>query len=181
MGVAAAIREARVRVGLKQEDLAPVTYLSPKTISAIENDRRKLPPDAAARLSQYLDDPRVYMEVAEEVTGGVFVSPWLDGEVDLHRSSIRFKLLEELEEILGAMKAVPEMVNARSGDQLTEGAKVRLKETMLQALDARVAIDHFVAVTCSTYGFSVRQLYRDHRRKLEGRRYIKKRNLPEGR
>ena len=171
MSIGEALRDARERLGLTQEETGRVGFISNKMISAIECGRRTAGPDVLERLATTLDDPRLYMEAAAEVTGGVYCTPWLDGEgVDLHRTSVWAKTCEELRE---AIKAVmdADVVNAPS--RADEDHRQAVHNSMIQVLDARVAIDHYVAVMCEEYGYSIREVYEAHRLKLESRGYIR--------
>lgn len=173
MSVGQALREAREHRGMTQEAAGQVGYISNKMVSAIECGRRAAGPDILERLATNLDYPRLYMEAAAEVTGGVYASPWLDGDmVDLHRASVWVKTCEELREACRAVAAA-DVVNAPG--YADDDRRRAVHDSMIQALDARVAIDHYVAVMCEEYGFSILAIYREHRQKLESRGYAKPR------
>jgi len=177
MAIGQAIREARMKRGLTQEDAGRIGYVSGKMISAIETGRRAASPDVLERLVTAMDHPRLYMEAAAEVTGGVFASPWLDGEgVDLHRTSVWAKTCEELREAVRVVAAA-DVINAPS--RADDAHRQMIFDSLIQALDARVAIDHYIAIMCEEYGFSVRAVHQEHRRKLEARGYVKPRRRRE--
>lgn len=112
MSIGQALREARERRGLTQEATGQAGYISGKMVSAIECGRRTVGPDVLERLATKLDYPRLYMEAAAEVTGGVYASPWLDGDgVDLHRASVWAKTCEELNEAIKAVSSA-DVINA---------------------------------------------------------------------
>lgn len=170
MSIGQALREARERWGMTQETAGQIGYVSNKMVSAIECGRRAAGPDVLERLATTLDYPRLYMEAAAEVTGGVYASPWLDGDsVDLHRTSVWAKTCEELQEAIKVVSAA-DVVNAPS--RADEAHRQAVHDSMIQILDARVAIDHYLAVMCEEYGFSILAVYQEHRRKLESRGYI---------
>ncbi len=113
------------------------------------------------------------MELVAEVTGGAYSSPWLDGEnADLHRVCVWAKACEEIAE---AHKKLSETDLISSPYRSGETRRQEVWESLLEALDARVAIDHYVAVVCETFGFSVSELYREHRKKLENLGYVQPR------
>lgn len=85
--------------------------------------------------------------------------------MDLHRTSVWAKTCEELNEAIKAASSA-DVINAPSK---ADEAHRR------QILDARVAIDHYVAVICEEYGFSILAVYQKHRQKLESRGYTKPR------
>lgn len=173
MSLGQALREARERRCLTQEAVGRVGFISGKMVSAIECGRRLAGPDVLERLTTKLDHPRLYMEAAAGVTGGVYCTPWLDGDgVDLHRASVWAKTCEELNEAIKAVSGA-DVINAPNRADETHRQKVHY--SMIQALDARVAIDHYLAVMCEEYGFSILAVYQEHRRKLESRGYVKPR------
>ena len=171
MAIGEAIRQARAQLGITQQDVGGIAYISPKTVSAIECGRRRIDPDVLGTLVQQLDHPRLTMEAVATVTGGAYCSPWLDGDgVDLHRTSVWAKALEELQE---AAEAVAAARVANRPHRATEAEREQVRESLMQVLDARVAIDHYVAVVCEEYQISVGQLYQAHREKLEQRGYVR--------
>ncbi len=173
MAIGQALREAREHRGMTQDAAGQAGYISGKMVSAIECGRRAAGPDVMERLATKLDYPRLYMEAAAEVTGGVCCSPWLDGDgVDLHRTSVWAKTCEELQEAIKAVSAA-DVVNAPS--RADEAHRRAVHDSMMQVLDARVAIDHYLAVMCEEYGYSILAVYQEHRRKLESRGYAKPR------
>jgi transcriptional regulator with XRE-family HTH domain len=172
MAIGEVIREARVQLGITQEDVGGIAYISPKTVSAIECGRRRIAPEVLGELVRRLDHPRLSMEAAAEVTGGAYSTPWLDGEgVDLHRVSVWAKALEELQEAAAAVGAT-KLVN--KPERASEAERAQVHESLMQVLDARVAVDHYVAIICQEFGLSVTAVYQSHKSKLEQRGYIRK-------
>lgn len=169
--VGEAVKEAREFRHFTQKMVSNLGFCSDKTVSAVESGKRSAGIDILENITRSLDYPRLYMEAVEAITGGAYSSPWLDGEeVDLYRTSVWAKTIEELYEAQMSLKET-KLINKRT-DEIT---KIQILESMLQALDARVAIDHYVAVICDEYGYSVREVFETHRKKLESRGYIKPR------
>ncbi|MGE5552946.1 MAG: helix-turn-helix domain-containing protein [Betaproteobacteria bacterium] len=178
MGFATALREVREQLRLSQRQIGSMAYVSEKMVQAVEAGRRRFTPDVVGRIVDRLGAPRLFMEAAREVTGGPFSSPWLDGErVDLHRSSVATKLREELREAFAAVDTL-DLVNKPRADKLIQD---RVREVLLQVLDAHVAIDHFVAIVAPEFGISVRSLFADHELKLRERGLIRRETLTKGR
>lgn len=174
MSIGAIIEEVCQTRNLTQNELGKIGNISPKTVSAIKLGRRNAAKDVLLSWAEKLDSPRVYLEMVREAGGGVYGTIWLDGEnVDLHRTSVFMKAGEELREAIEALEAT-ERVVINHPNQTNEEEKVKIKEALMQCLDARVAIDTLVAVKCETYGLSVRSLFLEHQHKLEQRGYIKK-------
>jgi transcriptional regulator with XRE-family HTH domain len=160
-------KESRKEIGLTQEAFGKRVNLSRSMVADIETGRRKMPRDVMRKAVETLDCGFYAMEAAQEVLGEVWISH-LDN-VDLHRSAVREKVLEELDEALKEITAV------RSSDLPKSEKRGKLKEVMLESIDAIVGLTHFVAVYCKEYGLSWSDVWREHRRKLEQRGYIRKR------
>jgi len=153
-----------------QEELAAELGVSRSAISAYKTGRRKIPKDIAAKLVQKLDDGFLAMELAAMATGGAWVRE-LDGEhVDLHRASVAAKTQEELRE---ALEAVQRVCVAAPPRAMPKEKLRQLEEALIQAIDAIVALTHYVAVICREYGFSWVELWRKHFRKLKARKYVR--------
>lgn len=170
MSLATAMERAMAEWGYTQEELGEELGVSRQAISAYKTGRRRIPRDIASKLVAKLDDPFVAISIAHEYTGGAFIRE-LDGEnVDLHRASVHFKTIEELEEALAALRhiSLANPPRSMSREQLDQ-----LEETLIQALDAKVALAHFVAVVCREFGFSWNELWKRHHRKLKERRYVR--------
>lgn len=167
MSIAQALKTSRKDRGLKQSELE-IPY-SDSMVSMIERGDRHIAPDVAPMLAQKLDHPALFAEIARELTGG-FGPAWLNGpNVDLHRSSVREKCLEELRE---AMAAIEKFAASRPPGAETEMDRKARYEHLLQAFDAIVALFHYIGIQCLEYGFSMLKLSRDHYAKLKGKRYV---------
>lgn len=170
MSLATSLERAMKDWAYTQEELAAELGVSRSAISAYKTGRRKIPKDIAAKLVQKLDDGFLAMAVASMATGGAWVRE-LDGEhVDLHRAAVTAKTQEELREALDAIQrvCVANPPRAMPREKLKE-----LNEALIQAIDAIVALAHYVAVICREYGFSWVELWRQHHRKLKARKYVR--------
>lgn len=165
MPIGQALRAARLSRGLRQRDVAGIGFVSHQMISGVELGVKRLARDCLRRVAEHLDDPRLHLAAAAEVTGGAFASVWLDGQrVDLHRAAVRLKVEEELAEVLAAIRGV---------DDANPGAdQGQVKVVLLQALDAREGLDMYVATRCLEHQISPRALFREHRQKLKARGYV---------
>ncbi|OYD08761.1 helix-turn-helix domain-containing protein [Paludifilum halophilum] len=161
-----------VREGESQLKFSQAMNVSREAISAYETGRASIPRDVASRVMQIKDDPRFAFEVASEYTGGAWMG-WLDN-VDLHRSAVREKALEELQEAM-------EQISATSSvNRPDRGRHDDIKDTLIESIDVIVCLSHLVAVYCQEYGLSWTDMWREHRRKMEERGYIKKKSAPQG-
>lgn len=169
--VSEAIKEARLKNNLTQEELGQMGYISLKTVSAIECGRRNIAPDVLGEITRKLDNPRLYMEAADEITGGVFGVPWLNGEnVDLHRASVKEKVVEELEEAISAISNIKVMNNPKA---CKEEQLNKIYKSIEEVIDVYVAAAHYVAVMCDEYGFNIKSLFQEQRRKLIKNGYLR--------
>lgn len=176
MSVSTALKKAREAKNLKQEAVGQEIYLSAKMISAIERGRRKLPKDASPKVATMLDDPELYAALQAQATGGV-ASPWLDGDrVDLHRSSVRDKTIEELSEAIEALSKARMLVNAKDASDLDADGLKQIKEALHQLVEAQTACQVAIGVLCKQYNLSMAQVYRDHISELITKGYVRKEN-----
>lgn len=167
-----AIREARINRNFTQKTVGSIGFCSGKLISAIERGERQPSVDVVERLTKELDDPRLYMEAANEVTGGVFGVSWLDGDcVDLHRASVKEKVIEELSEAIRAINNVKVYDNPKA---IKPDRKEYAKKSIQESIDVYDAIAHFIAVMCNEYGLSIKEMFKEHRQKLMERGYLKR-------
>ncbi|OYD07895.1 helix-turn-helix domain-containing protein [Paludifilum halophilum] len=165
-------KQSRNEAGVTQQELGQELNLSRSMISEIEAGRRKMPRDVVRKATKLLDDGFYAMAAAQEVLGEGWI-PKLDG-VDLHRSAVREKALEELQEAM-------EQISATSSvNRPDRGRHDDIKDTLIESIDVIVCLSHLVAVYCQEYGLSWTDMWREHRRKLEERGYIKKKSAPKG-
>jgi transcriptional regulator with XRE-family HTH domain len=166
---AIAAREARKQIGKTQLQMSMDLFESREAISQQENGRYRVQPNVAQYFAKEHNDPWVAIESAAEYTGWGPVK--LDGDaVDLHRSSVRSKTYEELEE---AIQAIEKVRLANKPKYIQEFEKQTLEKSILEAIDAIVALTHYVAVVCKDYGFSWIKMWSKHRMKLKSRGYVK--------
>lgn len=169
MGVGQALKEARSFRGLTQTDLSDELYVARSTVAMTETGRRELPDEVVPLVVTKLDCGFLAMEVAHHYTAGSFVSKLNGQAVDLHRSSVKEKSIEELREALDAINGV---CIANRPERIGERVHEQLEYSLLQVIDAIVALTHYVAVVCREYGFSWREMWRQHRKKLRDRGYL---------
>lgn len=169
--VGMAIKEAREIKGITQKKLGECSYISSKTISAIETGRRNLSQDNLKYICEELDDPRVYLEVASEICGEVFNIPWLDGEsADLHRASVKEKIIEELSEAIRAINLAKVYRNPNCCSD--EDINIVI-ESIQETIDVYNASAIYIAIMCREYNIPIKEMFKKQRQKLIDRGYIK--------
>ncbi len=164
------MQEAREEHGMTQEQLALDFNLSKQMVSHIECDRRKMPKDVMPKAVETLDCGFLSMETAAEVTGGAWVGKLNGDNVDLHRSSVKAKAMEELKEAMFALENTC-LVNHPSSIDHTH--REDLKRMLFECIDVIVCLSHLVAVVCKEYGISWFKIWKDHKLKLVAKKYLK--------
>jgi transcriptional regulator with XRE-family HTH domain len=168
MGVGNTLKE--MRGDQSQLQLSMELNVSRESVSAYETERAKLPVDVSQKLMEKYDHPFYAMAVASEYTAGAWVGKLNGDNIDLHRASVRSKTKEELNEALEAIMGVC-LANPPKG--MKEHQKREYEAALMQAMDAIVALTHYVAIACKEYGFSWLKLWRSHRAKLKAAGYVK--------
>lgn len=171
MALGERMREARDAAEMTQLEFGFEVNMSRSAIGMIEIEERKLPKEVSRKAVEVLDDGFFSMAAAEEAVGHSWV-PKLDGEyVDLHRSSVAKKAEEELNE---ALEAIGRMCLVNHPKSMDKHGRAELREALLQVVDAIVALSTYAAVICREYSLSWVKLWRDHRKKLKERGYVKR-------
>jgi len=166
-----AIKEVREEKGITQQDLGQMSFLSYKTISAMETGRRRITKENAKNICEKLGDPKVYMEAVNEICGGVFSVPWLNGNaVDLHRSSVKEKVIEELDEAINAINLIKTYKNPNS---CTSTDKEVVAKSIQETIDVYVASAIYIAVMCREYSIDIKKMFQIQKDKLIKRGYLK--------
>jgi len=151
-----------------QEQLALELGTARETISAYETGRAKVPPDISRRMTGISDSPWYVMDMRYQYTG---TGPLrLNGErADLHRSSVKDVLLEELEE---AREAISGLKLANKLKFLSAWEKNELTESLVQLVDVITGIEHFMGVICEEAEISYTDIWQKHYKKLISRGYV---------
>lgn len=129
-----------------------------ETVSKYENGRSQVPMDISRNLVDKFDNPKFAITIRNAYTG---TGPkWLDGEnVDLHRSSVKEKTVEELQEALTAI------INTSIANPLNTLKPFEYQdvESMLsEVVEAITALDHLVAVVCTESNISYTGIWDKH-------------------
>jgi DNA-binding XRE family transcriptional regulator len=163
------LKQARKDSKMTQQQMSFEIFESREAVSQQENGGYRVQPNIANYFTREQNNPWVALEAAAEYTSWGPVK--LDGEyVDLHRASVAAKTLEELEEALTAIKNVCVANNPKA---MKEYEKSTLEEVLIQAIDANVALTHYIAVICKEYEISWMKIWNNHRTKLQARGYLK--------
>lgn len=161
-----AMRE--VRNGDTQDQLAMELNVSRELISKIENGRVEMAPDISRKLMKRKGSPRLAMALRYEYTGTG--TTLLNGpNVDLHRSSVREKTIEEAEEFLIAIKACS---FAKPLTNLSNWERPNLEKVLEEGVELITAIEHFLLITCEESGISFIDVWQNHHIQLRAKGYV---------
>ncbi|MED0665751.1 helix-turn-helix transcriptional regulator [Bacillus badius] len=151
-----------------QQQLALEFGTSREAISAYETGRAKVPADISRKMTRTSDSPWYVMDLRYQYTG---TGPLrLNGErADLHRSSVKDVLLEELDE---AKEAVSGVKMANKLKFLSAWEKSNLTEALVQLVDVITGIEHFMGVVCEEAEISYTDVWQKHYKKLISRGYV---------
>jgi transcriptional regulator with XRE-family HTH domain len=166
VGIGSAQKQARAHAGMTQEELAYHLNMSRPAVANVERGYRKMPRDVMGKAAETLDDGFYAMETAQEVLGEGWI-PVLNN-VDLHRSAVKEKMLEEIQEAMDQM-AVTSMVEPPGPDRRKE-----IEQLLLECIDVIVGLNHYVAVLCREYAISWFGIWRLYHKKVRDRGYLKK-------
>lgn len=162
----AALRE--MREGETQEQLATELSVSRELISKIENGSRKMPADISRKMMQRKENPRFAMAMRNEYTRTGPI--WLDGpNSDLHRSSVREKTLEELEEVMTLLK---NFSFAKPLKNLSHWEEPELEKLLEEVVEAITAMEHLAAVVCEEAGISLIDTWEKHYTHLKAKGFV---------
>ncbi|WP_155966705.1 helix-turn-helix transcriptional regulator [Paenisporosarcina sp. TG-14] len=161
------MKEMRARK--TQDQLAMDLNVSRETISKYENGRSKIPSDITRSLMSKYDNPRFAITVRNEYTKTGAV--WLDGpNVDLHRSSVKEKVLEELNE---AVLILSNFCMAKPLKSLQHFEHQELESVLEELIEAQTALEHMVAVICEEANISYTGSWDRHYKFLASAGYIR--------
>jgi DNA-binding XRE family transcriptional regulator/NTP pyrophosphatase (non-canonical NTP hydrolase) len=167
--VASTLKQSRKEVGMTQQQLSMETFLSREAICQQENGDYRVQPEMAKHFISNYNKPWIALEAANEYIGwGV---KRLDGRAaDLHRSSVKDKLSEELEEALRAIKRVKTHMKP---SYIESFEFQNIKQSVQEMMDVVTASIHWIAIACEEYGLSWKEEWQEHHRKLKAREYVR--------
>ncbi|GGD05146.1 XRE family transcriptional regulator [Pontibacillus salipaludis] len=166
---AKAAKSARKDSGLTQLQLSMDIDYSREAVSKQEHGEYRVQPELAKHYTTRHQNPWVAMEAAHEYTGWGPVK--LDGDlVDLHRSSVKAKAIEELQEAIDAIENI-DVVN--HPNSLASFERKNVEDALEEVVEAITASNHLVAVLCAEYAFKWDKVWSDHTRQLKAKGYVK--------
>lgn len=163
-----ALEEVLDQTGDTLAKAGKAAHVDGSLIGKILKGSRKPTEPVMKAAAQHYDDGRLYIAAAGEITDGAFV-PWLNG-VDLHRTSVHIKVLEEIGEAQEALQRAP---ITKTREQMGQQELLRIKAAIMESIEAITALMHYVTVLCREYCFSYFGSWREHRSELKAKKYLK--------
>lgn len=162
-----ALQEVLERTGDTRSKAGAIAHVDASMIGKIVNGTRKPSKEVMATTSEYYDDGQLFIAAAGEVTKGAFI-PWLNN-VDLHKSSVHLKTVEEVQEALDALNKAP---ITKTKEQLVDDDLKQIKAALMESIEAITALTHYVAILCKEYCFSWMSVWKEHRAYLKSKKYM---------
>ncbi|MEK3943501.1 XRE family transcriptional regulator [Paenibacillus sp. FSL H3-0310] len=163
-----ALQDVLKRAGDNRHIAGKVANVDASQIGKIVKGTRKASRPVMKAAVEHYDDGQLSLAAAADVTGGAF-APWLDN-VDLHRASVLFKTIEEMEEVLDASGHAP---ISKTNEQITDAERHQIKRLLMETVEAITALTHLAAVLCKEYSFSWLGTWKEHRAELKVKKYLK--------
>ena len=170
MDTATVLSNELKRLNLTHEEVARLTNYSRQSVTAWCMGR-PIPPEARRELAKL--SPRLALELAAMAPSNLFISGWLDGDVDLSILGVVAKLAEELEEAADLLRMV-RLVNKRRPEQLCDTDKQHLEALEQELLDLMTGIPVVLIKLSESYDRDLHAAIRKHRTKLIQRKYKRK-------
>ena len=151
-----------------QQQMAMGLNVSREAVTKYEGGARNIPQDIAQNLMAKHDNPRFALAIRSEYTKTGPV--WLDGpNVDLHRSAVREKTLEEIKEAYEAIKAFS---FAQPFQSLSAWHSPEVEKVLEEAVEAITSLEHLVVVVCEEASISYNETWHKHHIQLRSKGYL---------
>lgn len=170
MGIGTALKDARARYGVSQEEMEPIINYSREMVSKMENGHRNVPGELQPVLSRW--SPSMALAVAAEHTGGTLPLIRLDGDIDRHPLAMTEKAIEEGAEFLEAARNL-RLINKTDPGKLNPEDLKQFKVTRFEAWEDVICLLEWLTETAEVYGFDMAEEHRQVVEKLEGAGYKK--------
>lgn len=157
-----------MREGETQQQLAMNLNVARETISAYENGRARLPQDISQKMMEKKQNPWFAFAIRNEYTK---TGPMrLNGpNFDPHRSAVREKTIEEVEEVLGTLKAFS---FAKPLQNISDWERPKVDLLAEHIVEAVTALEHTLAVLCEEAGLSYNEVWNRHYIELKSKGYV---------
>jgi NTP pyrophosphatase (non-canonical NTP hydrolase) len=164
--------QALMEADMTQLSFSLEANVSPESVSAYKNGRRPAPPDIKSKSILLTDNPFLAIAAAHESTAGT--SPAiLDGDnVELNRHTVVAKTVEEVEELLTAIKQAQPLL-LKPPRSLTSQERQQIEHLIQETLDVLTSTTNMTAVICRELKLSWIYQWTVHKAKLAKRGFLK--------
>lgn len=157
-----------IRGGQTQQQMAMELNISRELISKIETGERSISPDISQAMMKRKENPWFAIALRNEYTKTGPIK--LNGpNVDLHRSSVREKTIEEVSEVLTALQNIS---FAKPFNSFSNWERPQLEHLLEEAVEAVTAIEHLIATVCEDANISYLETWDKHYIQLQAKGYV---------
>lgn len=167
----AAIRDARMRQGWTQPQLASRVPVHVRLPSYWERDEREPDMPTLQRLIHLFDDPAFTLAAVRHLTGGLFGS--VAGALCGVRTKVAMAMAVEIEELRDDLKRV-------RSDLLQDDSSETIESVYCNVLDVLMTCNQMVVELTRDYGLSLRDMQRRHLQEVKAKRYVHKKKSRPG-
>ncbi|AYB39710.1 helix-turn-helix domain-containing protein [Brevibacillus laterosporus] len=161
-----------MELDMTQQKFAEEANVSRETVSAYKNERANAPSDIKAKSVHITDNPFLAIAAAHESSGGTS-APILNGNnVEMNRHTCLIKTVEELEELLVAIKAVKPIL-IKPPNQYTAEERMQIEAMLQETLDVNTSCTNMTAIICKETKISWIGQWTKHTTKLVARGFLK--------
>lgn len=161
-----AIREARLRKGWVQAELARQVPTHSRTPGYWETDEREPDFPTLRRLIQLFDDPEFTLAAIRTLTGGLFGT--VTGQLCGVRTAVAIAMAQELDELRDDLQ--------RAKAELLRDPALVERETLVSVLsnmlDVHAAINQMIVELSRDYGLCLREAQARHMKEMRRKGYI---------
>ncbi|MFP3322104.1 helix-turn-helix transcriptional regulator [Planococcus sp. SIMBA_160] len=151
-----------------QQQMAMELNVSREAVTKYEGGARNIPQDIAQNLMAKHENPRFALAIRSEYTKTGPI--WLDGpNVDLHRSAVREKTLEEMKEAYEAIKAFSFAQPLKS---LSPWQLPQIEKLLEETAEAITALETLTAIVCEEANISYNGVWHKHHIQLRSKGYL---------
>ncbi len=164
--------QALMEAGMTQLSFSFDAHVSPESVSAYKNGRVIAPPDVKSKSILLTDNPFLAIAAAHESTAGTS-PPILDGDnVELNRHTVVTKTVEEIEELLVAIKkAQPILI--KPPRTLSAQERQQIEHLIQETLDVITSTTNMAAVITKETRLGWISQWTKHKTKLIAQGFLK--------
>lgn len=163
------LREIRVSENQNQYQFAEKYNVSRESMNKYENGERKLPTEIAHKMIRNNNAGKLAITLRYQAAG---IGPvWLNGDfIDLHRSAVREKVIEEIKE---ALEAIEKNSMAIALKKVHDYRRTDIRKMLIESAQAVNALEMYLIVVAEEMGFNLVELWEDVYAGFRAKQYLK--------